>query len=179
MALTLLLTTALALVGLLFTSLQGFAVSTGLAAVSPFAKALVTRHVGYAIPTVLLALFSQSMVIFYFIGTGKLVKEDAARYPDPERSHILRALKRFKMQTSPPATFALLSAIAVFVLGGAVHTKALPAWVHLASAILAVGLHAWALLRERKAFSENHRLMEDPRAYVSSESRLTAPLDSS
>ena len=31
---------------------------------------LVTRHVVYAIPTVLLSLFSQSMVIFFFIGTG-------------------------------------------------------------------------------------------------------------
>lgn len=166
MAFTLLLTTALALVGLLFTSLQGFAVSTGLAAASPFAKALVTRHVGYAIPTVLLSLFSQSMVIFYFIGTGKLVKDEVAGFPEVERAAVLRALKRSKMQTSPPATFSLASSIAVFVLGGAVHTKALPSWVHLASAILAVGLHLWAFLAEWKVFRENNRLMDDPRAFA-------------
>jgi hypothetical protein len=153
----LLLATALALVGFVFTSVQGFAVTSG---------PLVTRHVGYAIPTVLFSLFSQSMVIFYFIGTGKLVKAELASVPDPDRSTVLSALARLKMQTSPPATFALLCAIAVFVLGGAAHTRALPAWVHLAAAVAAVGTHLWAFLAEWRAFAENNRLMDDPRAYA-------------
>ncbi len=168
MALALLLTTALALAGLLFTSIQGFGVSTGLAAASPFVKALVTRHVGYAIPTVLFSLFSQSMVIFYFIGTGKLVKEEVANFPIAERERILQALRRFKVQTSPPATFALLSGIAAFVLGGAVHTKVLPPLVHLGSSVLAVGVHLWALIAEWRTFPENTRLMNDPKAYARS-----------
>jgi hypothetical protein len=157
MAMVLLLATALALVGLVFTSVQGFAVTAG---------PLVTRHVGYAIPTVLFSLFSQSMVIFYFIGTGKMVKAEVANFAEPDRSTILRALARFKMQTSPPATFALLSAIAVFVLGGAAHTRALPPWVHLAAALAAVATHLWAFLAEWRAFAENNRLMDDPRAWA-------------
>ena len=157
MAMALLLATALALVGFVFTSLQGFSVTAG---------PLVTRHVGYAIPTVLFSLFSQSMVIFYFIGTGKLVKAEIASVPDPDRTRVLRALTRFKMQTSPPATFALLCAIAVFVLGGAAHTRALPPWVHLAAAVAAVTTHLWAFLAEWRAFAENNRLMDDPRAYA-------------
>src|ERR1700682_6402329 len=116
MAMALLLGTALALVGFVFTSVQGFAVTSG---------PLVTRHDGYAIPTVLFSLFSQSMVIFYFIGTGRLVKDETAGLPERERRAVHAALRRFKARTSPPATFALLSAIGVFVLGGAVHTKAL------------------------------------------------------
>jgi hypothetical protein len=156
MAMALLLATALALVGFVFTSIQGFAITAG---------PQITRHVGYAIPTVLFSLFSQSMVIFYFIGTGKLVKEEAAGLPDAERAVILSALRRFKMQTSPPATFALLSAIAVFVLGGAAHTRALPSWVHLASAISASGTHLWAFAAEARAFAENNRLMDDPKSY--------------
>ena len=166
MAVALLLTTALALAGFLFTSVQGFAVASGLAAGSAAAKALVTRHVGYAIPTVLLSLFSQSMVIFYFIGTGKLVKQEAAGYPDCERRAIARLLVSFKRKTSPPVTFALLSSIAVFVLGGAVHTRALPSWTHLGAAITAVLLHSWALLAEWRVFGENTALMNNPRAYA-------------
>ncbi|MGH9398803.1 MAG: hypothetical protein ACRD00_00435 [Thermoanaerobaculia bacterium] len=166
MAMALLLATALALVGFLFTSVQGFAITAG-----PH----VTRHVGYAIPTVLFSLFSQSMVIFYFIGTGKLVQQELTGLTDAERAAVSSALRRFKMQTSPPATFALLSAIAVFVLGGATHTRALPAWVHLASAIAASGTHLWAFAAESRAFAENNRLMDNPKAYASSISspRLT------
>ena len=157
MAVALLLATALALVGFVFTSVQGFAVTAG---------PLVTRHVGYAIPTVLFSLFSQSMVIFYFIGTGKTVKEETAGLPESERAAILAALRRFKMQTSPAATFALLAAITVFVLGGAVHTRALPPFVHLAAALAAVATHLWAFAAEWRAFAENNRLMDDPRAYA-------------
>ncbi|HEV8610291.1 MAG TPA: hypothetical protein VGS98_09520, partial [Thermoanaerobaculia bacterium] len=79
---------------------------------------------------------------------------------------ILRALSDLKRRTSPPATFALLSAIAVFVLGGAVHTRALPSWTHLAASVLALALHVWALLAEWKAFGDNARLMADPRRFV-------------
>ena len=166
MAIALLLTTVLALAGFVATSAQGFFVSSAIHSAAPLAGHLVTRHVGYAIPTVLFSLFSQSMVIFYFIGTGKLVKEETAAYPEAERRAVLGALRRFKAKTSPPATFALLSAIAVFVLGGAVHTRALAPWTHLASSITAAAIHAWALAAEWATFRENHRLMEDPRAYA-------------
>jgi hypothetical protein len=162
-ALALLLTTALAIAGFLATSAQGFL----LAAASPLARALVGRHVLWAIPTVLLSLFSQSMVIFYFIGTGKLLKEEVASYPEKEKARVLAALRRFKARTSPAATFSLLSAIAVFVLGGAVHTRALPSWTHLFASVAAVLLHGWAFVAEWRAFAENNRLMDDPRAYAS------------
>ena len=166
MALALLITTALAMGGFLVTSIQGFLVATGLAAGSAAARTLVTRHVGYAIPTVLLSLFSQSMVIFFFIGTGKLVKGEVAGLPESERAPVLAALRRFKAKTSPAATLALASAIAVFVLGGAVHTSALPRWTHLAAAIAALAIHGWALVVQAHVFAENSRLMDDPRAYA-------------
>ena len=130
------------------------------------AQWVVTKHVAYAIPTVLLSLFSQSMVLFFFIGTGRLVKDEIAGYPEPERRRVLDALRRFKRRTSPPATFALLSAIGVFVLGGAAHTSAVAPWVHLAAALAAVATHLWALGAEWTTFLDNARLMADPAAYA-------------
>ena len=168
MSFALLLTTALALAGFLVTSIQGFAVAGGASAGSMAMKTLVGRHFVYAIPTVLLSLFSQSMTIFYFIGTGRLVKDEIADFPDAPKTTILKALRRFKARTSPPATFALFSAIAVFVAGGAVHTRFLPSWTHLAASILAVALHLWALVAEWRVFAENNRLMDDPVRYADS-----------
>lgn len=166
MAIALLAGTVLALAGFLLTSVQGFVVATHLAQASPAARFLVTKHVAYAIPTVLLSLFSQSMVIFFFIGTGRLVKDEIVGYAEADRRAVLEVLRDFKRRTSPPATFALLSAIAVFVLGGAAHTKALPSWVHLTASLTAVATHFWALGAEWNAFLENGRLMADPAAYV-------------
>jgi hypothetical protein len=161
-----LLITALALAGFFVTSAGGFFLASQLAAHSPAARVLVGHHILLAIPTVLLSLFAQSMVIFYFIGTGKLVKDEIASYPEGERTAILKTLRRFKSQTSPAAMLALLSAIVVFVLGGAVHTSALPRWTHLVAAVAAVAAHTWALLAEWRVFAENNRLMGDPRAYA-------------
>lgn len=168
MAFALLLATLLATAGFLVVSIQGFAVPSDLAGASAAAKAIVTRHISWGIPTVVFSLFSQSMVIFFFIGTGRLVKDEIAGLPEAQRRKVLATLSRLKRETSPPATFALLSAITVFVLGGAVHTRALPSWVHLASAVGAFLLHLWALRAEWRAFGENARLMSDPRGYAKS-----------
>ena len=166
MAVALLAGTLLALAGFLLTSVQGFALAANLAAAHPAARIFVAKHVAYAIPTVLLSLFSQSMVLFFFIGTGRMVKDEIGTLPPPQRNAVLDALRGFKRRTSPPATLALLSAIGVFVLGGAVHTRALPSWYHLAASVVAVGTHLWALLAEWSAFLDNGRLMADPAAYV-------------
>jgi hypothetical protein len=173
-AIALLTATLLALLGFVATSIQGFLVSAHLpGAIGEAARLIVRHHVGWAIPTVLFSLFSQSMVIFYFIGTGRLVKDEIARWPEARRRPILAALRRFKARTSPPATFCLLFAIAVFVVGGAAHTRFLPAWMHLAAAILAVVCHVWALFAEWRVFAENHRLMADPATYAGADVRAT------
>jgi hypothetical protein len=169
MALALLLGTAAAAAGFLVTSWFGFVLAAH-GAHDPMVRFLVTRHVLYAIPTVILSLFSQSMVIFYFIGTGRLVKDEIAGFPDIRKLPILRALRRFKARTSPPATFAMVAAIATFVLGGWVHTappgvRSAARFVHLGASLIALLLHLWALLAEYPVFVENTRLMDDPAAY--------------
>jgi hypothetical protein len=174
-AIALLSGTLLAIAGFLLTSVQGFVV----AAHWHTDRLLITRHVAYAIPTVLLSLFSQSMVLFFFIGTGRLVKDETNSLPEADRTAVRRALSGFKRKTSPPATFALLSAIGVFVLGGAVHTRALPSWTHLAASLTAVAVHLWALGAEWVAFIENGRLMADPAAYVRGGLSTSAPASSS
>ena len=177
MAIALLLATAAAAAGFLVTSVLGFGVAAH-GPHDPLIRFLVTRHVLYAIPTLLLSLFSQSMVLFYFIGTGRLVKDEIAAWPPERRLGVVAALRRFKARTSPPATFAMLVAIAAFVLGGWVHTAApgtrsLARIAHLSASLGALALHLWALLAEYPVFVENHRLMADPAAYAGTAGRGT------
>lgn len=170
MALALLLGTAAATAGFLVSCWFGFVLAAH-GPHDPMIRDLVSRHVLYSIPAVLLSLFSQSMVIFYFIGTGRLVKDDIERFPPDRKAAVLKALRRFKAKTSPPATFAMAAAIFVFVVGGWVHTAApavrpMARQVHLGASLLALVLHLWALLAEYPVFVENTRLMNDPAAYA-------------
>jgi hypothetical protein len=171
MALALLLGTAAATAGFLVTSWLGFVLAAH-GTHDPMIRYLVTRHVLYAIPTLLLSLFSQSMVLFYFIGTGRLVKDEIGGFSEATRRTILRALRRFKARTSPPATFAMIAAIATFVIGGWVHTagpsiRSTARMAHLVASAVALLLHAWALFAEYPVFVENNRLMADPARYAS------------
>src|SRR5260370_32995650 len=79
-ALALLLTTALAIAGFLATSIQGVLLAARLTEASPVARGLVGQHVLWAIPAGPLALFSQFLVVFYFILTCRLVQDDIACY---------------------------------------------------------------------------------------------------
>jgi len=174
MALALLIATAFSAAGFAVTAWSGFVLAAHGPA-SLHVGSLVTRHVLFALPAVLLSLFSQSMVIFYFIGTGRLVKDETAGFAAEKRRVVLAALKRFKARTSPAATFAMLAAIAVFVSGGWTHTtprriSSLPHWAHLAAALVALGLHVWTLAVEWGVFQDNAVLMADPAAYAAARS---------
>jgi hypothetical protein len=129
-----------------------------------------------AVPTVLFSLFTQSMILFFFIGTGKLLKEAAAKRPDAEgRDYILRRVRDFKARTSALATFAPLSALAAGLLGAGAHTGATPAWLHLWAGVLAIFLHVAALVREVVAMAETNQLMDEAAAVVPPGREATVP----
>ena len=155
MALTLL--SIFTLVGLVLSAATGWTLSQALG--GPVTAA---RHIAVAIPTVLFSLFTQSMVLFFFIGTGKLLKEAASKRPDAAgRDFILARVRHFKLRTSALCTFAPLSALATGLLGVTAHTGKTPASLHLVAAALCVLLHVVAFGREVVAMAETNQLMDE------------------
>ena len=63
------------------------------------------------------------------------------------------------------------------LLGGAVHTGNLPAWPHLASAVLALALHVAAFFREVVAMAETNKLMDEAATFVPPASSAASFLD--
>jgi len=160
-ALALALLSVFTLVGLALSAWSGWALSHAVGGLP------AARHIAVSVPTVLFSLFTQSMVLFFFIGTGKLLKEAAARREDVAgRDYILRKVREFKTRTSAVATFAPLSALATGLLGAGAHTGTTPAWMHLAAAFLAIFLHLWAFGREVVAMAETNQLMDEAATLV-------------
>lgn len=157
MALALTLLSLFTLVGFLLASVSGWALSHGLAT-----GLTAGRHIAVSVPTVLFSLFTQSMILFFFIGTGKMLKEEAARRADEAgRAYILAKVREFKVRTSGLATLAPLTALTAGLLGASAHTGKTPGWLHLVAAIGAVLVHVVAFFREVVAMAETNKLMDE------------------
>jgi hypothetical protein len=145
MAQFLLITTLLSLAGLIGTMTFGFFASPG----------HVAQHIFFALGTTILGLFSQSMTMFFFIGTGKEIKEKANN-----ESSVVQRTKAFKNRVFPAAMWAIAALMVTFIMGGGVASGKTPRWLHDASAVITLVFLARAYVIELRAMMENAVLME-------------------
>jgi|SRR5581483_748521 len=145
MAQFLLITTLLTIAGLIATSIAGFLASPG----------HVAQHIFFALGTVVLGLFSQSMTMFFFIGTGKQLKEATNQNPE-----VVQQTRAFKMRVSPASMYAMVLLMILFITGGGVAGGKTPHWLHLTLAIVTILVYAWAYWIEIQAMEKNARLMD-------------------
>lgn len=148
MAQFLLITTLLSIAGLVATSVAGFIATPGHYA----------QHIFLALGTVVIGLFSQSMTMFFFIGTGKQLK-DKVRGAEHE-SDVRRSTRALAMRVSPIATYAMAALMVTFIMGGGVASGKTPRWLHLSLSAATLVLYARAYWIEIQAMEQNARLME-------------------
>jgi len=145
MAQFLLVTTLLTIAALIATGVFGFLAS----------PVHVAKHIFFALATVVLGLFSQSMTMFFFIGTGKEIKEKSNQ--DPAAVQKTRA---FKSKVFPTATYAIAALMVTFIMGGGVACGKTPRWLHDALSAVSIILFARAYYVQLRAMDENAKLME-------------------
>ncbi|HUO84060.1 MAG TPA: hypothetical protein VM534_03010 [Thermoanaerobaculia bacterium] len=149
MAQFLLITTLLTIAGLVVTIVGGLQAGT---------PTEVSRHIIFALATLLAGLFSQSMTMFFFIGTGKEIKEKAE--DEEDRADIVRQTKVFKARVFPAAFYSMVILGITFILGGGVHRGQIPPWVHLVLSLLTLLMYLRAYWIELRAMMANAELME-------------------
>jgi len=145
MAQFLLITTLLTIAGLIATATMGFLASPVSAA----------QHIFFALGTVVLGLFSQSMTMFFFIGTGKELKEKSA-----QDSVVVQQTKDFKAKVFPTCTYAMTILMITFITGGGVASGRTARWLHDLLTIATVAMFARAYWVQIQAMDENAKLME-------------------
>ncbi|HEY0144435.1 MAG TPA: hypothetical protein VGF48_26360 [Thermoanaerobaculia bacterium] len=145
MAQALLITTLLTIAGLIATMVVGFQSS----------PAHVANHIVTALVTVVLGLFSQSMTMFFFIGTGKELKEKSDQDPG-----VVERTKTFKAKVFPTAMYAMAVLMVTFIMGGGVGTRRTPLWLHNALAAASILMYVRAYVVQIRAMNENAELME-------------------
>jgi hypothetical protein len=141
----LLITTLFTIGGLLATIVAGFLAS----------PVHVAQHIFFALATVVVGLFSQSMTMFFFIGTGKEIK-DAAKN-DVE---VVQRTKAFKNNVFPTAMYSMAALMVTFIMGGGVASGKTPHWLHIALFAASAAMYGRAYWVQLQAMLENAALME-------------------
>ena len=119
----------------------------------------VQQHVLFGLFATFLVTLAQSMTMFYFIGTGKQVKDLVISHSITE-GYVQRT-KVFKAKVFPPALWAMLFTMATMILGGGVHTRLIPSWIHLLLAAAALFFNVQAFFREAKYMIEHNTLWQE------------------
>jgi hypothetical protein len=145
MAQALLISTLLTIAGLIATVVMGFRAT-------PVHQG---DHILTALVTVVIGLFSQSMTMFFFIGTGKELKEASNQNAD-----VVQRTKDFKSRVFPAAMWAMTAIMVTFITGGGVGLGKTPVWLHDALSALSIFMYARAYWIQIKAMNENATLME-------------------
>jgi len=151
MVLALLTSALLSIVCLIATLLMGFMVI----------KTSLAQHILFGFFTTFLVTLTQSMTMFYFIGTGKQVKDLVTALPSGPQ--FIQRTKVFKAKVFPPALWAMLFTMATMIIGGGVHTHVswTPPILHAFLAVAALYFNIVAFWKEAKYMIEHNILMEE------------------
>lgn len=146
-----LLTAAIAAVGGI-----AFAIYLGLTAVS---GAMVSRHILIGMFSTMICLLAHSMMMFYFLGKGKAVREAAEEGGlSGEFERRIAALRRPVFSIG---TFAMILTMIASLMGASVDTGVLPSGVHGIVAYSCLALNLMALRVEINALTESGRVVEE------------------
>jgi hypothetical protein len=127
--------------------------------VVPHAPATMKSHFLVSLLSTTLLVAAHSFIMFFLIATGVEMKnmEKEKGWGDSFR----RRTVAMKGHVFPVMTSALLLVVANFILGAAVHTRALPAIVHEALSWVTFAVCVLALVREWRVLGDNNRLIEE------------------
>ena len=134
----------------------GMAVYLGLTAAS---NAMLSRHITVGIFSTMICLLSHSMMMFYFLGKGKAVKEAAAE--GGLSKEFERRIAVLRKPVFSIGTYAMLLTIVAALLGASVDTGMLPAGVHGVMAYSCLALNLFALRVEIGALRESGKVVDE------------------
>ena len=151
MALALIISTFVSLCGLTATSVYGYLISSNPQGFS--------THFLLAVPSTFIALFSHCMTMFYFIGSGKWLKEQKDRYQ--LEIQVLPTILGIKKKYFGPAMLVILWTMVATILGGGAHTRAIPGWVHGVIGLAAVASNLYLFIVQIRYLALNNMLMQE------------------
>jgi hypothetical protein len=111
------------------------------------------NHPQFALFTAIFYMFTETLVMFYFIGSGTAIKKSIKMGGgDPA---LYEKVKKTKMILFPHLTMNMIFIGIVFILGGAVQTGRVAGWIHGLLFDLAFIHFLYVTILQHRGFKEN------------------------
>jgi hypothetical protein len=149
---------AAALLTAIFASVVGIAAAIYLGSMAT-SSAMLSQHISIGIFSTMITLLAHSMMMFYFLGKAKAVREAAA-----ERGLSGEYERRIAIARKPVFSIGMLAMAVTMITalaGASVDTGVLPSGVHAVLAYSCLALNLGALRVEIGALTESGRVVEE------------------
>jgi len=118
---------------------------------------LQAGHLTFMILTCIVYSFTETLVIFFFVGTGVSIKE-YTRDHKLESGFHKRSLA-IKHKVYPPLMLNILFMVMLFVLVGAVDTRRMPVWAYQFIFVACLAHYVKAKVIQHESFKENTKII--------------------
>ena len=115
------------------------------------------NHIAFAFISTILYMFTQTLIMFYFIGAGKKIKETIINHN--LNKEIYKDVIDIKRILFPPLTLNMLFVGTAFVLGGGVHTGAISKYWHTGLFFISIFHYLKLIIIEHKSFIKNAHIL--------------------
>jgi len=120
---------------------------------------LSADHVTFVILTSMVYLFSETLVIFFYVGTGVSIRDYTKDHKmDPSFHRRSIAIKR---RVYPPLLYNMLFMIIVFILVGAVDTNRFPMWAYQMLFFACIAHYVKVKVGQNTCFRDNTQIILD------------------
>ena len=116
-------------------------------------------HTRFALFTILIFIITETIVMYFFISTGKGIKEALGK--ELGETILWDQEKKLKRKLFPQLMLTIFLVCTVFILGGAVDTQTSFAWLHGPLFLLAFFHHLWTLLVKNNSFKEQIAIISE------------------
>lgn len=127
---------------------------------------VLSLHISIGIFSTMICLFSHSMLMFYFLGKGKAVREAAAE--GGLSNEFENRIKRARKPVFSIGTYAMLLTIVTGLMGASVDTGVLPPMIHAMIAYGAIASNVAAIKLEIDALSASARVVDEVNRLIGS-----------
>ena len=115
------------------------------------------NHIAFAFISTIFYMFTQTLIMFYFIGAGKKIKETILDN-DLDKSHY-KGVIEIKKKLFSPLTLNMLFVGTAFILGGGVHTGSVSKYWHSGLFFLSLIHYLKVIIIQHKSFLENSKIL--------------------
>ena len=116
-------------------------------------------HQQFALFSTIFYMFSETLIMFYFIGSGTAIKKEVTQ--SEVSTNTYDKVKRTKMNLFPHLTLNMVFIGTVFVLGGAVQTGRIASWTHGVLFDVALLHFIYTTILQHRGFKENVELINE------------------